>query len=160
MTGFTLFRDLFLVERTLSEMYYNNQPLLFNGLPTYICEDTARPHGVKIPKQTAIWDGDNYFITITESNRFKKRMPLIFNFIDPVKGLIVKSGEKEFAGIRQHIGQTEHDTEGCQLGGHIRNEKGVFRSSDWFNAYMPWLEEEIKKYPFQRIPLTIINQQS
>lgn len=162
MKGFTHIRDQFGVKRTTGILYYNNQPLTFpfegRQANVFICEDVCRPHGIKIPKETALWDGE-YFLTITHSNRFKQRMPLIYNYIDPVKGMICKSGSKIFEGSRQHIGNTEADTESCQLMGFTRNENGVFTSTKCFEQYLPWLEEELKKYPDNKIPYTIINQQ-
>lgn len=62
---------------------------------------------VKIKGKTAIPTG-RYPVTITYSNRFKRKMPLLGN----VKG---------FAGIRIHPGNTHENTDGCLLPGTTRS---------------------------------------
>lgn len=62
----------------------------------------------KVPGHTAIPAG-RYQITITESVRFRRPLPLLI-------------GVPGFAGIRIHPGNRKSDTEGCLLPGLLRDE--------------------------------------
>ena len=73
----------------------------------FICEDTVREPGVKIPGKTAIPAG-RYEITVTFSARFKRPLPLLMNV-------------PNFEGIRIHPGNSSADTEGCLLPGKYRD---------------------------------------
>lgn len=89
--------------------------LIANGLHfAYVCEDTDRrleSGGIKVPKQTAIPRG-RYKVILSYSNRFGRIMPEILNV-------------PQFAGIRFHGGNDEHDTEGCPLLGEELTPTGV-----------------------------------
>lgn len=149
----TLIRDIFTTKFTTSALYLDDKPLIINDKQIYFCEDVARPDGVKIDKETAV-PGGMYFLTITFSNRFQEMLPLIYNVAD----LSVMSGSKRWDGIRQHKGNTEADTEGCQLMGLIRNSTGVASSRDAYDIYLPW----IKKFVADnggKIPYRIVNLQ-
>jgi len=111
---------------------------------------------VKIPSETAIWEGD-YWLTITYSGRFKRDMPLIYN---DEKTLACISGDKRFDGVRQHIGNTDADTEACQLLGYTRNNSGVYESTNCFNLYLPFLKDVIKNQIDKKVKLIITNKQS
>ena len=58
-------RDIFNVKNTMGVMLFNGKDD-FLGRKVYVLEDVARPQGVKIPSETAIWEGD-YWLTITYS---------------------------------------------------------------------------------------------
>ena len=152
---FEVIRDIFNVKNTMGIMLFNGKDD-FLGRKVYVLEDVARPQGVKLPSETAIWEGD-YWLTITYSGRFKRDMPLIYN---DEKTLACISGNKRFDGVRQHIGNTEADTDACQLLGFVRNKIGVYESTNCFNAYMTFLQEILKTQIDNRIRLTITNKQS
>lgn len=86
----------------------------------WVCEDTVREPGVKVPGKTAIPYG-KYRVDITMSPRFKRPLPLLLS----VPG---------FEGIRIHTGNTADDTEGCLLPGLDRLPKSVGRSKLAFEA--------------------------
>lgn len=73
----------------------------------FICEDTVREPGVKVPGATAIPTG-RYEIAVTFSARFQKPLPLLLNV-------------PNFEGVRIHPGNTAADTEGCLLPGKYRD---------------------------------------
>jgi hypothetical protein len=152
---FEVIRDIFNIKNTMGIMLFNGKDD-FLGRKVYVLEDVARPQGVKIPSETAIWEGE-YWLTITYSGRFKRDMPLIYN---DEKTLACTSGDKRFDGVRQHIGNTDADTEACQLLGYTRNNSGVYESTNCFNAYLPFLKDVLKNQIEKRVKLTIINKQS
>ena len=153
MSDLYLVRDIFTTKMTLGTLYYKGIPLVLNGHNIYIGEDVARPNGVKIPKETAV-TAANCWIDITYSERFKKKMPIVFTQDDYTYYI---SG-KTWTGIRVHPGNTEADTEGCQLVGLGRNSAGVWDSNKAFDLYFPFLEKLIATNK-GRIPYTIINNQ-
>ncbi len=76
--------------------------LLIDGVfQCWTLEDVVRP--AKIAHETAVPAG-TYKVSITESNRFKRRLPLLVD----VPG---------FEGIRIHPGNCAADTDGCILVG-------------------------------------------
>ena len=101
--------------------------LLIDGThECWTCEDVVRAPGVKVPGETAIPAG-RYRVTITQSARFGRMMPLI----NDVPG---------FEGIRIHIGNTAADTEGCVLLGQTCGTSTVAASKLAFDAFYPKLE--------------------
>ena len=158
MRGLQLIRDIFTDNNTEGRLIYDGKPLEFDGKQVYTLEDVARPDDVKIKSKTAIPHGD-YRLTITFSQRFGRLMPLIYNKEDNGTQYVI-SGTKRWDGIRQHTGNTDADTEGCQLVGFSRNDAGVYSSRDAFKPYFDWLTDELKKYSDKSMPYKIINQQS
>ena len=100
----------------------------------YTLEDKVREEiGVpveqwKVMGQTAIPKG-TYLVTITMSNRFKTKLPLLSN----VPG---------FSGVRIHTGNSAKDTEGCILVGAGWDGKSGWISSSAvaFAQLLPLLE--------------------
>lgn len=80
----------------------------------FCLEDVARPDGVKIPGETCIQPG-TYNVTITESERFKRLMPLL-------------NDVPMFKGVRVHWGNSDKDTEGCPIVGYERLPDRVYMS--------------------------------
>jgi len=90
-------------------------------------EDKVRPDGVKVWGETAIPAGV-YKVIITESARFKRRLPLLVDV--PM-----------FEGIRIHPGNTAVDTHGCILVG-VNSIKGkVTQSKATFNKLFALMEK-------------------
>ena len=80
----------------------------------------------KVPGETAIPAG-RYRVAITFSNRFQRRMPILY----AVPG---------FDGIRIHTGNTAADTDGCLLVGQTRVGQAVYQSRAAFSALYDRLE--------------------
>lgn len=108
-------------ESTISALFVDD---VDSGM--FILEDPVREEpGVpvsewKIKGRTAIPAG-NYRVTITQSARFNRPLPLL----NDVPG---------FAGIRIHSGNTSADTEGCLLPGLSYGADRVNHSRDAFNV--------------------------
>lgn len=127
--------------------------LLIDGVfQCYTLEDVARATGVKIAGETAIPAG-LYSIAITESNRFKRPLPLIYNMND----FSVSDGIKKWTGIRIHPGNDRDDTEGCILPGLKLMTDWVSGSVDAMEKLFPLIEAKIKAGENK---FEILNQQS
>ena len=132
-------RDVLKDDVTLGRLYCNG---LLTG---FTCEDAVREipgkhvSEWKIPGITAIPEG-KYIVTITESARFKKPLPLLLD----VPG---------FSGIRIHAGNTSKDTEGCILVGETRNADGVGNSRAACNALQGRIQAALDKG--EEVTLTI-----
>ncbi len=88
-------------------------PLMVNGAWfSWVLEDPIRDK--KVAGDTAIPAG-TYAITLTQSVRFKRVLPLL----NDVPG---------FAGVRIHPGNTTEDTEGCLLLGYDKWPTSIGRS--------------------------------
>ena len=94
----------------------------------FSCEDVVRV--AKVPGETAIPAG-RYRVTITQSARFGRLMPLI----NDVPG---------FDGIRIHTGNTSADTEGCILVGQNAGTSTVAASKLAFDALYPKIEAALQ----------------
>lgn len=89
----TLFRNIFLTDRTLGKLFQNGE---------FFChtlEDASRP--VKIKGETCFSTGV-YEVIVTMSPRFGRLMPLIM-------------GIRDYNGVRFHGGNEPEDTDGCPL---------------------------------------------
>lgn len=123
----TLARDHYYDDATLGKLYING------GLACYTLEDVDRrieDGGQKIPGQTAIPRG-TYQVTITQSARFGKPLPLLAD----VPG---------FAGIRIHPGNTSADTEGCILVGTSRAENAIGNSRAAFGLVFEHIRDALE----------------
>lgn len=105
----TLKRKWLTAISTIGELY------LDGVFECFFCEDRYRPPPQpKIFGITCIPLG-RYEVVITESPRFKRRLPLLLN----VPG---------FEGVRIHPGNAPADTEGCLLPGRVRGADRVLQS--------------------------------
>lgn len=121
-------RSTFSKKSTISEIYNANT----HDLVCYFLEDFDRgllqsmtleqAKKIKVDKETCIPYG-RYEIDITLSARFKVWLPLLLNVL-------------AFGGIRQHKGNTDLDTEGCQLPGNKKGVDAVADSTGAFNKLM------------------------
>lgn len=90
----------------------------------FTIEDVVRATGIKVPGKTAIPYGV-YQVEITDSPKFGREMPLIFNVLMPDgRKLVVSSdGLVRFEGVRAHWGNTADDSEGCVIVGRTYSAK-------------------------------------
>ena len=116
---------------TIGKLYINNEYFCDTledkdrGLTDAMSKEIIQ--GIKVKGETCIPIGI-YSVSITYSNRFKKRMPLINN----VKG---------FEGIRVHSGSTDKDTEGCVLVGENKVVGKLINSRITYNKLFAILEK-------------------
>ena len=126
------------VKRTYHGEYYTIGKLYVND--EYLCdtlEDTDRMLSSsmmedevkkrKVYGQTAIPIG-TYKVEITYSNKFKKKLPRLFN----VKG---------FEGILIHSGNTKEDTLGCILVGYNKKKGMVLNSRQAMSKLMSLIDK-------------------
>ncbi len=106
-------------------------------------EDVARPHGVKIPNETAIPAGD-YKVILDYSNRFKRVMPHILD----VPG---------FEGVRIHGGNTAENTSGCILVGLEKGEDKIYNCQPTFDYIYHSIEQARNRG--EEVTILIINEQ-
>jgi len=92
----------------------------------HILEDTERPPGVKVYKETAIPCG-TYYARVTYSNKFKRDTILLSS--TPDTDTCNYEGVK-FTYIRVHGGNTVKDTDGCQLLAENYLGDGVIQGSN------------------------------
>lgn len=102
--------------------------LELNGVhECFTCEDVVRPPGEKVYGQTAIPAG-TYRVIITQSLRFKRRLPLLLDL-------------PGYEGVRIHPGNTAADTEGCILPGRGFLPDRVTQSVLAFDALFAKMEK-------------------
>lgn len=120
---FTLERMVFTDQSTIGELSIDG------NVVCQTLEDTCRAH--KIAGKTAIPAG-KYQVVITESQRFKRPLPLLLD----VPG---------FEGVRIHPGNTADDTDGCILVGMKRGENAVYDSRKAFDLVFPEIQKRLEK---------------
>lgn len=125
-----LIRRWFTERTSIGELFYPPE----SGRNCYILEDVARAPDVKIQNVTCIPSGD-YWLKITESKRFGRLLPLIFNeeyYKHPVTGVeyydLIRFAAVIFTGVRMHPGNVDTDTDACQLPGRVRITNRVAES--------------------------------
>jgi hypothetical protein len=101
-------------EETIGELYVDGV------FECYTLEDVVRDFSVKIPGKTAIPYGI-YDITISNSPRFGRYLPLLLNVLN-------------FSGVRIHAGNTHKDTEGCILVGTKKTKNSILESRKAFSV--------------------------
>lgn len=100
-----IYRETFTEKSTAGSLYINGDFFC------YTLEDVSRGRGIKLMERTSIPEG-TYLVDITESTRFKREMPMIFN--QPNRYQLIAGGI-EFKGVRLHGGNTHVNTAGCPL---------------------------------------------
>ena len=91
----------------------------------YSLEDCGRPHGVKVPEETAIPEG-TYQVSITHSPSFKREMIIIFNIHDDHS---IRRHGVRFTGIRCHGGNNISHTAGCIMVAQWTDNSGTIKNS-------------------------------
>ena len=140
MTNILLIRDTFSEQTTVGKLYINGEFFC------YTLEDTVRAYGIKVPRYTAIPEGE-YNVKLSESHRFKRLMPMIYTEDNEYE---IKAGGIGFKGVRMHGGNTHEDTEGCVLVAHNRVDDKTIQGSAEKD-----LVAELK--PYSEIKLTVKN---
>lgn len=129
------------VKRKYKKNDYTIGQLFING--KYVCDTLEdRDRGlsddmllrqiiqIKVKGKTAIPTG-RYQVTMTYSQRFRRRLPLL----TAVKG---------YSGIRIHAGNTHKDTEGCILCGENKRKGMVLNSRYWtYEVIVPQIEKAV-----------------
>ena len=118
-------RKVFTATSTIGELRKEDGALL-----CFTLEDRTRPDGEKIPGETAIPFG-TYEIALTQSQRFRCRLPLLLNV-------------PNFNGVRIHPGNTAEDTRGCILVGMTKQADKIINSRVAFETLFPLIEETLK----------------
>ena len=111
MNTINIYRKWYYSDTTVGELHITDV-----GFICYTLEDTVRPFGIKIPKQTAIHEG-TYRFTTSLSNRFNRDMIEIL-------------GVPFFTGIRIHGGNNHEDTEGCICIAYQRSKNKIWDTAE------------------------------
>ena len=115
-------REILTAESTIGSLFEEGERICWT------LEDVVREK--KEPGTTAIQAG-KYPVILTESVRFKKRLPLLVEV-------------PNFNGVRIHSGNTSADTEGCILVGLQKGVNSIGRSRAAMDALMPRLEAALQ----------------
>lgn len=138
----TLIRKWYTDASTVGELYVDGV------FECYTLEDMVRAPGVKIPGRTAIPAGV-YTIEITESPRFKMRLPILLDV--PM-----------FTFVRMHAGNDADDTEACILVGKRKVLNMVLDSRAALAALLAKMEAheaaESAEAVSDKIKIVIINE--
>ena len=119
--------QLKLVRGTLNEQCTIGDLFVDGVRECFTLEDCVR--GEKIAGKTAIPAG-NYEVTITFSNRFQKKLPLLHDV-------------PNFEGVRIHTGNTAENTEGCILVGKSREGNRIVNSKAAFEPLYAKIEKAL-----------------
>jgi hypothetical protein len=98
---------------------YNKDGDLLDAGETKIFGETAIPYG-------------RYRVTIVDSPKFKRRVPLLHNV-------------RHFTAIEIHSGTTERDSHGCILPGENKERGKVLRSRYWENKITQLIDRLINE---------------
>lgn len=154
--------DLELKRVKLAKRYTRGQMYARGFFVCHMLEDTFRPSPEKkIPGETCIPVGV-YNVEITDSPKFGRPMPLIWNVLTPDGRKLVVSadGSQKFEGVRLHSGVTIDHTEGCPLTGSSfvefdGGERCEMRDSRLAFTKLEKLIAEEQARPGGRIQLTV-----
>ena len=119
--------ELRLIREISTEISTHGVLFIDSRYECFTLEDVVRPE--KIAGETAIPAG-RYQITITQSPRFRRPLPLLHDV-------------PEFRGIRIHPGNTAVHTAGCLLVGQGRATNRVTRSRKAMEALQPKLAKAL-----------------
>lgn len=101
---FKLVRDTYRGGTTLGKLFDPNGNMVCHTL-----EDIVRGWGIKDGGTTAIPTG-RYKLTVSMSNKFKRRMVMVYTEANKYEIILNGIG---FKGVRMHGGNTNKDTWGC-----------------------------------------------
>lgn len=127
-------RTEFTNESTIGSLSLDGQHLCFT------LEDVVRT-GEKVYGKTAIPAG-KYDVTITMSNRFKRRLPLLKNVTN-------------FEGVRIHKGNSAVDTLGCILVGKAKTTNRISNCAPAFDLVFDLIDGALARG--DRVTLEIVS---
>ena len=118
-------RTIFTAESTGGKLYIDAD---YRTPLQRVCEtleDPRRFPGVKVKGDTCIPSG-RYLVTLSESSRFRRVMPMISNRSN---GYQLTAENISFSGIRIHGGNTAKNTEGCLLVAYKRLDDNTIQGT-------------------------------
>jgi len=135
-------RNEFFENTTIGEVYTDGEYFSLS------LEDAVRPFGVKVNKRTAIPELV-YRVIVTDSTRFGRPMIQLYNAKDDDGQLICTDGKIKFTGVRNHGGNTHHDTEGCPITAYNRISETVIQGrsdEELFEKVQAWIDQGFEVY--------------